>query len=81
MVKSVNNTENEPQYLNQNNNQKKLNISIQISDTLCYGGSGVLKPHLPCYWSICISNKKLIPNHLKLLDYSLLDCSRGLLLA
>lgn len=65
MMKSRNNTKSKPQNLNQNNNQKKLNIRIQIGNSFHYRSCRILEPHLPC--NRCISRTFLhilnIRNH------------------
>lgn len=62
VMKSVHNTKSLPQNQNQNNNQKKLNICIQISNSFHNRSCRVLKPHLPCNRCICISAKH-VHNH------------------
>lgn len=65
MMKSIYNTEDQPQNQKQNNNLEKLNVSIQVCNTLSHGSSWVLEVHLPRNWRICISFKLVKKEHRK----------------
>jgi hypothetical protein len=64
MMKSIHNTKNKPLNQQLNNNQKKVNISILISNSFHQRCSRILKPTLPCNRGIT-KNFKQIPYHIK----------------
>lgn len=55
VVKSEKNSKSKPQNQYQNNNQKKLNICIQVCNSFHNRSGRILKPHLPSNRGVCVS--------------------------
>lgn len=60
VVEPVHDTSTQPQYQNQNSNQKETNVMVQINNTFHCLSLWILKQHLPRSWLISITNYETI---------------------